>query len=337
MPYTKKRTNTLTSNSSRNTTRKRPSSYTLSNFVGSIMTALGNQPSINTQNKSRKFRSLQCSPIVINTKRFYNISSHTCYPTHVLRNLYTAWNKHYPNDPIPECGDVDELYKILKAKLRKICFNEKCWSRKLNMPTDNKLYFAPNRPIEWETELTTWLSNIDIWNVLKQYEVLYTYFKCIYPTPVNYNTIRKDSMTCVSEELCKFNLAAYIKTGITKIGVVINTDPHYKKGAHWIALFINIPNKVIFFFDSGGDKCPRRLYKLITSIIAQGKELDINLTFDQNHPLAHQRSTTECGMYVMYFIINMITDNITPYQLKTHRIPDDKMIKLRNKYFTKNV
>lgn len=337
MTYTKKKPTTAKRRSSRNTTRKTPSSYTLSNFVGSLMASFSNRPSIDAKNKSRRFRSLQCSPIVINTKRFYNISSPTCYPNHVLRNLYNAWNKHYPHDPIPECGDVDELYKILKAKLRNICLNEKCWSRKLNMQTDNKLYFAPNRPIEWETELTTWLSNVDIWNVLKQYEVVYNYFKCIYPTPVNYDTIRKDSMTCVSEELCKFNLASYIKNGITKIGVVINTDPHYKKGAHWVALFINIPKKCIFFFDSGGDKCPRRLRKLITSIIEQGNELDIHLTFDQNHPLAHQRSTTECGMYVMYFIINMIIDKITPHQLKTRRIPDDKMIKLRNKYFTKNV
>jgi hypothetical protein len=45
---------------------------------------------------------------------------------------------------------------------------------------------------------------------------------------------------CVYNELCNFSISEYKKKGLTKIGIVLNTDPHTSDGSHWICLFINI-------------------------------------------------------------------------------------------------
>ena len=115
--------------------------------------------------------------------------------------------------------------------------------------------------------------------------------------------------------------------------MVFNTDPHNKSGSHWISLFISIPKKLIYFFDSAGDACPPQIMKLVRRIIPQGQALNISFSFDQNHPMEHQYGNTECGMYVLYFLINMVLGRLDTLDLKTQRIPDNVLIYLRNLYF----
>ena len=302
-----------------------------------IISNLGTYLNIDrSSKKTNRFTSLKCSPLVANTKLDNDIRSPTCYPNHVIRRLQHLWNIHHPNDQINPNISIQEVYHELKWRLKQYCNTEKCWSKRLDPYKNYNEYFAPTMPISWEEKLTTWLSNVDIWNVLSQYELVYPQFKCIYPTPIDFNAMLEDDMTCVSEELCKFDLESYIKNNTTMVGIVINLDPHYKKGSHWVSMFVNIPERLIFYFDSGGDKCPKKIRQLVSNITTQGDKLGIPFTFDQNYPFEHQRSTTECGMYVLYFIINMITGKLTPHKLKTVRIPDKAMIKLRTKYFTSN-
>ena len=45
----------------------------------------------------------------------------------------------------------------------------------------------------------------------------------------------------------------------------------------------------------------------------------------------HQKSDTECGMYVLYIIITLLTTNSLPYF--TERVPDKEMEKLRKILF----
>ena len=130
---------------------------------------------------------------------------------------------------------------------------------------------------------------------------------------------------CVWNELCNFSLKKEIKEGITKIGIIFNLDPHYKSGSHWVSLFINIPKKFIFYFDSAGEKIPKQIMKLSENIIKQVEELmpqPMHFTFDQNYPKEHQFGDTECGMYSLYFIINMVEDKINGHILKNSCIKD---------------
>ena len=65
----------------------------------------------------------------------------------------------------------------------------------------------------------------------------------------------------------------YLDKGKTKIGLVFNTDPHYKDGSHWIALFIDIKKKFIYFFDSNGNFVPKRIEKFVKRVQKQAKFL----------------------------------------------------------------
>ena len=74
---------------------------------------------------------------------------------------------------------------------------------------------------------------------------------------------------------------------------------------------------------------------LVDRIKEQGLALSppIKFEFDQNHPVEHQYSTTECGIYSLYFIVHMLEDKMTEHYLKTHILKDEYMNKFRHVYF----
>ena len=39
-------------------------------------------------------------------------------------------------------------------------------------------------------------------------------------------------------------------SGLRKLGIVINFDPHYKGGSHWVGMYMDINKGGIYFFDS---------------------------------------------------------------------------------------
>jgi Ulp1 family protease len=96
-------------------------------------------------------------------------------------------------------------------------------------------------------------------------------------------------------------------------------------------MFINIKEKTIIYFDSNGNKPPKEVKKLIDKIISQGKQLGFDFNVFINK-ISHQKSNSECGMYSLYFIIQMLKDTDKDYFLK-QRIPDEDVFKLRDKYF----
>ena len=154
------------------------------------------------------------------------------------------------------------------------------------------------------------------------------------PTPIDFDT-RKLYGECVWDELCNFSIEEQIKSGKTKIGIIFNTDPHYKSGQHWISMFINIKKKKIFFFDSVGDKPHVEIIKLVDRIKEQGLNLDrkINFVFDTNEGIEHQYGNTECGIYSLFFIVHMLEDKLTEHYLKNHILKDEYMNKFRHVYF----
>ena len=121
-----------------------------------------------------------------------------------------------------------------------------------------KLSFKPKQPKEWQKNPNTWLTTDEINEVMKQYEKTYENFEFLGPSPIDYDT-HKAYGECVWEELCEFNLRDNLKEGKTKVGIIFNTDPHNKSGTHWIALFIDIKNSFIAYFDSNGNKVPKEI------------------------------------------------------------------------------
>ena len=85
------------------------------------------------------------------------------------------------------------------------------------------------------------------------------------------------------------------------------------------------------YFDSNGNEPPKQVKKLIHTIENQGKQLGIDFKVHLNK-IEHQKTDSECGMYCLYFIIQMLKDKDVTYFLKNN-IPDEEVFELRNKYF----
>lgn len=232
--------------------------------------------------------------------------------------------------------DPKEIWQQLKSYMDKTCNTERCWLNQsfMNKSEDAELLnytFAPNSPKSWKTTPDEWLSSLDIENVMKQYEHAYPCFQFLGPSPIDFDIKKGGGGKCVWNELCKFDMKKCLMDGHNKMGFIFNTDPHYLSGSHWIALFVNLKKKYVYFFDSVGDAAPKEINTLIDRIIGQGKDNDIELKRYDNK-VRHQRSNTECGMYCLYVIINALKD-IHPFEKMSQRIPDEEMKRFREIYF----
>lgn len=288
----------------------------------------------NKTQKEVKLKKVMCSP-----KDKNELNDFTCYTDKNLYKLRDLWNARHPDVQIMT-NDSKEIHKTLTKYMSNVCSKESCWLKQnfMDNKTKNELTesFAPESPEEWKKNPNEWLSSVDIMKVMKQYERAYKCFDFIGPSPIDFDT-KMLYGECVWDELCNFNLSEQIKKGKTKIGIIFNTDPHNKPGQHWISMFINIKKKKIFFFDSVGDKAPKEIMILINRIIKQGKKLNMNIKFDQNHPVEHQYGDTECGIYSLFFISHMLEDKFTEHYMKTHILKDDYMQKFRKVYFNESL
>ncbi len=290
----------------------------------------------NNRNNNLKLQKLRCSP-----KEKDKINHFSCYTDDNLYKLRDLWNARHPDELIKD-NNPKEIHSKLKYYLSDVCDKESCWLKQkfIDKKISNEISesFAPESPKEWKVNPNEWLTSLDIIKVMKQYEKAYKCFNFIGPSPIDFDT-KKLFGECVWEELCNFNVAEEIKKGKTKIGIIFNTDPHYKPGEHWLSMFINIKKGNIFFFDSVGNKIPKEIFVLVNRIKEQGKLLNppIHFKFDQNYPVEHQYKNTECGVYSIFFIIHMLKDKITEYYLKTHILKDEYMEKFRKIYFNDNL
>ena len=182
---------------------------------------------------------------------------------------------------------------------------------------------------------TEWLSNYDILNVLKQYENTFKDFKFIGPTPIDFASMENGD--CIWPELCNIQLNHFISKKINKIGIIFNLDKHDESGSHWVSMFINIKEGIVFYFDSAANETPPEINNLIQIILKQATTISIPMKYLTNYPKQHQQSNTECGMYSLYFIITMIDKTksmekkIDIFQKQT--VTDKRMKSFRKKYF----
>ena len=281
-----------------------------------------------SSNKTRKrtrLSSVKCSPT--STKKY------TCYSDKSLHLMKKYWNKRHPDEKITT-NDSRDIWRKLRDALGNTCNRESCWLRqkfmKSNLNSELLNYtFAPKAPKKWHENPNEWLSSVDISRVMKQYERKYPCYDFIGPSPIDYDH-HKMYGECVWEDLCNFDLNKQINDRKYKVGIIFNTDPHYLDGSHWVAVFIDIKEEMIYYFDSVGDGPPRRIMKFINKVKKQGNSIGKKFKVKINRT-PHQKNDTECGVYALFFIIEMLKIE-KPYMFDIE-IPDDAMEKFRKKYF----
>lgn len=298
---------------------------------------------IKKPNGSLRLRAMNCSPAVKGKTPVAN----SCLTSPVLEQLKESYNKYHPDNMITAANSA-EIWNELKNRLS-TCSKEDCWLDTIDdKNVRNKLddyLFAPDQPGDWDQH-DGWLSNFDIMKVLKQFETSHQNFRAIGPTPIDFDSKPHDGRSkCVWDELCEFDVNKFISNGKTKLGIVFNLDKHYGKGKHWVSMFVDLDDNFIFYLDSGGDKAPKEVKKLVNRIIKQCLALPEKkrVHYYENCPVEHQMGTRECGMYALFFIITMLTGEVDGKKLPTFndrinffkdkRIPDNYVKKYREIYF----
>ena len=291
--------------------------------------------------KTRHTKKMVCSPAV----KKISIKN-SCYTPKIIFMIRDAYNKDHPAESRIYETNPTKLWKILNERFVH-CNRENCWLNEIKdinlKKRIDRYIFAPDKPYEWKKNPNAWLSNFDIMNVLEQYEYTYKQFEFIGPTPIDFDKIV--GKNCVYNELCQFQLSDHIKRGKKHIGIIFNLSPHTSGGSHWVSLYIDVKERIIFFFDSAGEKIPKEIDVFVDRVQKQAIELDgKKYTFYENWPTEHQMGNTECGVYSLFFIITMLTGmskmsrgrmNIKQKikLFKEQRIPDEYIEKYRNVYF----
>lgn len=147
-----------------------------------------------------------------------------------------------------------------------------------------------------------WLDNMEIMNVIKQYEIYLNknkeykfYFSGVYPS---------DFKKYPDFQINEINKKFLDDGNIKFIGVVFNHDKRGQPGSHWVGLYIDLLNSKAYYYDSVGKK-PKDEY--INYVKHLFKKCDLNYdnkTLEYNKT-ERQTSGGSCGIYAISFIISM--------------------------------
>jgi hypothetical protein len=246
--------------------------------------------------------------------------------------------------------------QISKA-FSKSCSNQTCWLRtdvvkKIKNDDIHDNTFRPTGPsIGYD-----WLSTTNINDVVNQYEELHKDFVFLGALPNDFQELPILGLNDIDFD-------DFIKDGKTKIGLVINLDTHDKTGSHWVALYTDLMEKQLYYFDSLGNKPGFRIRKFNNKILdymykkKYNKNLEIGKIikgirhkknksskyttllndklndFDiRYNSIQHQKENSECGVYSINFIIRSVKGE-TFDEITQNITTDNEINECRKKYF----
>jgi hypothetical protein len=267
---------------------------------------------------------MQCSPYHY---KFFDQHG-TCFSKAQLINIAKSINVPHTNTK------KQDLWRRINTKMLGVCEdgNEHCWLAKTNKDYHFNAH-VPKQPAPWSRDSRTWLTNVDILNVMVQYEKRHRKFKFFGVFPIDF--AEKYGMSqCISIELCNLNLNKL--KSYSQFGCVFNLDKHYQSGSHWVSVFFNtdksLPNYGFYFFDSTSSKIPVEILNFAKSVQKQVAD-PASFRIHQN-VVQKQFKNTECGMFSLHFLIECLKNK--PFiDIVNNPFYDDDVHKLRNKLFRK--
>jgi len=249
----------------------------------------------------------------------------------VLTKISYNWNPQWSEKERNEYKKI--LVKELHSRLKDICQDQLCWIKQKFMKEikDNNILlditkntFRPKAP----KGKFTWLGTSNINHVMGQYETLYKHFKFLGALPIDFDDI-SDMLPINIKNLDYDKL---YNNKIYQLGAVFNLDPHYKSGSHWVAMFADLKNGSVEFFDSAKGKPYKRiriLMERIANFIKKKHNKDATILINN---VRHQLKKSECGVYSINFVLRRVKGET--FQNITQKITDDDTInKCRTIYF----
>jgi len=300
-----------------------------------------------------------CSPSA-NNRKF-------CYSKQSIIKIIKIWNFLNPFDKIiiDNNDTLNSIIEKINLKFKKnLKLDNTYWawidilksqSRNKNKPTlinelieIEKKDLRPSQPKEWVNNPVEWLSNYDIIKVMKQYEEIpENKFKFLGVFSIDFGL--KKNNVCLFSSFCNINIKSLLSSGKIKyLGFITNLSRSNEPGTHWTSSFFifdpSLPSFGGYYYDSTTGKMPKDLEPVFLDIKKQTE-----LLFKKPFPILmnnirHQRSNTECGIFSIAFQIlwlNYLKKNSKTASfdkiIKTSEYTDDKMKKLRFKYFRPNI
>ena len=187
-------------------------------------------------------------------------------------------------------------------------------------------------PKEWYKNPNTWLNTTDIDNVMEQYEKKYPRFKYLGTSSIDFN-LKEDGKCIIHDALCKINVLDLMKD-YDSLGLVLNTDKHNESGEHWFSIFIDLIGKnrnipTIYYFDSAKSEPTEEIVEFVNELKGQYGLLDFLY-----NDIKHQYGNTECGIYSLHFLTEMLKGRKFKNYLQ-RKLNDKQIEKYRKKFFIK--
>lgn len=202
-----------------------------------------------------------------------------------------------------------QLLRDMSIRMKKIynCNDQRCWIEQ-NFVT-LILNFVDGKMKEKEEklrELTNYTmrplgAECDDWLSTSHIQDYFAQIVSVDPNFYFFGALPRDF-----EELSVFDtdiskIKSLEKKGKHKIGMIFNLDKHNQSGSHWVALYIDLKEGLIYFVDSYGSKPHKEFMNYMNMIKSymksKGLKVDMRIS-----TFKHQKSNSECGMYSIYFI-----------------------------------
>jgi len=258
--------------------------------------------------------NIKCAPGV-------NKEGGTCIRLETLKHMGEKIDKNITEKIINENKNDEkkmkkELYEFINKEIKirdKKNSNQLKWVgselfKDLNENDINELVnytYRPIGPIDY-----TWLSNFDIEKIFKQYEKIHRDFKFIGAVGNNFYQFMKFYNVNIQKE--------YLNKGITKLGIIFNTDNYGEGGEHWVGCYIDLEScknldenkneknvSEILFCDSGGSNPKKEVKEFIDYIIKFNNNRNYK-TYYKINKTQQQFGNSECGIFSTTFIIQML-------------------------------
>jgi hypothetical protein len=268
-----------------------------------------------------------CAP----TKRYDNKS---CFTLESLKAMCNAYNNYFSrtNKKFTEIeikDDKKHLLKELSKRLNNVCNDQVCWIKQkfINNIKDAQIKedltqftFRPSGP----KDQYQWLSTIDIKNAVNIYRKKYPNFLFLGAVPIDFDDLPSLGISNLDFDELK-------KDGVHQIGIIFNLDEHYKSGSHWVAMYSDLTNGQLYYFDSYGVDPEKRIVKLMDRIEKYfvKNKIDVDRRINK---VRHQYEDSECGVYSTTFILRLLKGDSFD-QITKNVISDNVVNQCRNILF----
>jgi len=281
--------------------------------------------------KPKKIDEMKCAP----GKKF---EAGSCITLPILIEMAKAYNKVHDNKIKLSCKSElihknrykKYLLKNINDRFKDVCTDQLCWTKQdfikqmddilreqLEKYTVRPL--GPNGRFEW-------LNTINIDEVMDQYEKVHKDFIYLGAVPMDFQKLDLDGLSNI-------NLDKHKNDGKSKFGIIFNLDESWQSGSHWVAGYYDIKDGKVYYYDSYGTYPEKRVSQLMNKFYKFYKNNNPGKKCDMRHnPTRHQFKNSECGVYSINFILQLLNGKSFDDICNT-KLPDDEINKLRKLIF----